>query len=791
MQQHEDDEMKGEKITLTEHRRDTSNLLELSYSSHVEHGWSKKNSYSNVASVKKLNNEELSKQSGTRNNVPSLVARLMGIDMMPLDTKSVVTLNESTSENLERKLSKKGMNERGTVTGSSNFNSSSQKEFDSFHQDIDDDGWEQNFGKPRPKEHPQEEELQKFKKEFEAYQATMFKECSKVVEIESVSRRMLAQENRNKGKVPNNASSQREAAEKSAELDSHSFKPKLPNDVVNLVMEPISTKQRESFPSRRRTLSRDFKESSMMKSRRRLDICSSSTQIVILKPGPDRICNCNLKEDWISSTGTLQGRNSIGDFLEEVGERLKRELQGKTLKKGSVVQASGIETLHNEKPSDPTGIAHHIAKEVIDAEGNLLRSESTRSHNSEIQFYGSSSPQFFNRETRRFLSERLRNIKKSEAHFDIPEATCGNSRPYMIDNNRVRLKQEEDTTNCANDMSHWEILKVKKEIQTGSFRHEPDDNVLLHKELSPRNLVRSLSAPVSGTSFGNLLLEDSHILTGVRIQRKLEAVETMPVNENFTEVPPSPVSVCTCAQESPISTPDVSSTEGIAMPKVFRDISSGLNELRRQLSQLDSDCPEDLTTKQEPVESELVQMEDPAESYIRDLLVASGLYFGSWDKSLLIGDTLAKPIGNSVFEEVEESHKELVKENERSIKDPYENKLEHKILLDLLNEALSIVLGPPLTFSAFRNKLSNSSMQPPPCGKELLKLVWDIIHVSLYPPSNTTPYSLDSLVAQDLGSMSWSGPINDQINILQREIAYLIIGDLVEEVAKDMLLGVV
>ena len=213
-----------------------------------------------------------------------------------------------------------------------------------------------------------------------------------------------------------------------------------------------------------------------------------------------------------------------------------------------------------------------------------------------------------------------------------------------------------------------------------------------------------------------------------------------------------------------------------------------LTELKRQLSQLDSDGSEDFTTKQEPVESELVQLDDPAESYVRDLLVASGLYFGSWDKSLLRGDTFAKPIGNSVFEEVEESHDNLIKEDERSTKDQQnKNKLEHKVLLDLLNEALSIVLGPPLTLSRFRRKLSNSSLQPPPCGNELLKLTWDIVSVSLNPSSNASLYSLDSLVAQDLGSISWSGLTNDHIDTLEREMACLITDDLVEEFTNDML----
>ena len=211
-----------------------------------------------------------------------------------------------------------------------------------------------------------------------------------------------------------------------------------------------------------------------------------------------------------------------------------------------------------------------------------------------------------------------------------------------------------------------------------------------------------------------------------------------------------------------------------------------VTELRRQLNQLESDGPEDFTMKQEASESDLDQLEDPAESYIRDLLIASGLYFGSWDKSLLRGDTFAKPIGNSVYEEVEESRRKWVKENDDScIKDQNENKPDHKVLLDLLNEALSVVLGPPLTLSRFRRKLSNSSMLLP-SGKELLNLVWDIIRVSIYPPSDISTYSLDTLVAQHLGSIPWSELINDEINILERDIECLITDDLVEELTKDI-----
>lgn len=481
----------------------------------AEEDWSENTRYSNAAPMKKLINEELSKGSSTRQNAPSLVARLMGIDMMPLDTKSVVP-SERINENMGKKLSKKGMNGKCSVSwGSSNFNYSSQLEPDSFYEDIDDDdGWNQSFGEARSREHPQEEELQKFKKEFEAYQAARFVECSKVADIGSVSRQLLAQENLNckftdygGDKMPHNVSSQRAAREKLADYGGDK-------------MESVPTMQKQTFPSRSRTLSRDFEESLMMKSKNRLERSSSPTRIVILKPGLDSICNH--EENWSSSSGTFQGRNSIEEFLEEVRERLKCELHGKAVKKGSVVRGSGIETPYNEKPCDPKLIAQHIVKQVTrDAESNLLRSESARSYKSETLSNGPSSPEFINRDTRRFLSKRLRNVAKSETQVDIPEVSCRNSRSHTLDDHRVRLKQTGDIIKCASDM--------KKEIQAGSFRHEPepDDNILLHRELSPRNLVRSLSAPVSGsgTSFGKLLLEDRHILTGAHIRRKLEAVE--------------------------------------------------------------------------------------------------------------------------------------------------------------------------------------------------------------------------------------------------------------------------
>lgn len=837
----------------------------------VQQDWAGKNCHPTEASMKKLINQEMSKRSNTRHNTPSIVARLMGMDMLPLDTKSVVQPIEKRNV-AEINFSKKGRErtENGSIGHAPlNPNSSRQMECNSFHRNKDRDpdrsSRNQKLGKPRPREHPQEEELQKFKKEFEAWQAARFRECASVVELDSIPRKLLAQENLNKEKRAIYSNSGIIANEKPVELKGNDIKARyhgrsgLQHNGHKLELYP--DEQKEYF-SLSRSTSRDFDQSPMMNCDKKLEKSSAPTRIVILKPGPDRIGNTD--ESWASSSGTLEERDSIEDFLEEVKERLKHELQGKPRKRVTLVRGGGIETPFSERPSEPKQIAQHIAKQVResvtrDLGMNLLRSESTRSYRSEIQLNGSGSPEFINRDTRKFLSERLRNVLKRETHQDIPIVVNGSSRPSMLDYERNRLEQTGDNLKAGNRMNHWENVNNEAEMQTRSFRHGPDDDAVIHRESSPRNLIRSLSAPVSGTSFGKLLLEDRRILTGAHIRRKHEVTENLSVDvkkgskekfnlkekvsnfkysftfrgrlfgrkiqssvescgiehdpmkdimsgptvimnlgdrhENSTEVPPSPASVCSSAHEeffrpgdyvSPVSTPDLPLVEDYPVPHLFREISSNLNELRRQLDQLGSNGSEDTTIDEESPEVEMIELEDQAEAYIRDLLVASGFYGGSSDTVLSRWDPLARPISNRVFDKVEESYKKLAKDNEGSPEADGEKKVDHKVLLDLLNEALSTVLGPPVGMSRFRRKFMGSTMLSAPHGKKLLDCVWEIIRVHVYPPADKSCYSLDSMVARDLGSIPWSGLIDDEMNALGRDMESMIIGGLVDEIVKDM-----
>ncbi|KAL1162404.1 hypothetical protein V6Z11_A07G198100 [Gossypium hirsutum] len=479
----------------------------------VEEDWAARNLYQTEASMKKLICEEMSKQSNTGQNAPSIVAKLMGIDPLPVDTKSVVQPVVKKSDNQRVKFSGREKCVKG-----SNLNYSKQREVDAIYSKrVRDAGrWntDHRYGKPRPREHPQEEELQKFKKEFEAWQVARLRECSKIVDKLNMEKMTLYDD------------SVQAMHEKPLESKRFAIK----GSGLHHRRHKSELFTAEKNESGRRSMNKDFRLPSMIDHNGKLD--AVPTRIVILKPGPDSICDH--EESCISSSGTFQERTSMEDFLEEVRERLKLELQGKGLniKKSSVIRGSGTETPFSEKPSsDPKQIAKHIANQVRenvnrDIGRNLFRSESTRSYRSEVQFNGPGSPEFISKDTRRLLSERLRNVHKQETQFDAPIVI---STTPAFDNGRDRLGRMQYMSKSGNEQSYRESVKHGQEMQTSSFRHG-DDVGLLNWELSPRNLIRSLSAPVSGTSFGKLPLEDCHILTGAQIRRKHEGNENASVD---------------------------------------------------------------------------------------------------------------------------------------------------------------------------------------------------------------------------------------------------------------------
>ncbi|KAF4396977.1 hypothetical protein F8388_004945 [Cannabis sativa] len=191
----------------------------------------------------------------------------------------------------------------------------------------------------------------------------------------------------------------------------------------------------------------------------------------------------------------------------------------------------------------------------------------------------------------------------------------------------------------------------------------------------------------------------------------------------------------------------------VACEKELENVCSNLSELRRQPNQLESDAPDERLIPPKPAEPE-------------------------------ISETSAKPIGTSVFEEVEESYKTFAKDNDISLKDQRVRRVDHKLLHDLLNEALSTVLEPHRgisTVSKVERKSMNSSSFPTLHGNKLLNCVWEIICDHLYTSTDRSCYSLEDMVARDLRLSPWTREVDDEGTSLGREVEILILGDLVKE----------
>lgn len=502
--------------------------------------WPEKNVNGYEAPMKKLINEEIARRPNTGHNAPSVVARLMGVDTLPLDTRRPVAKHvEKKNEMKDGNPPKEEWLRKASIDHATQ--SSRQKISIPFnHDESFDFGRQIDSRKPnkyKPREHPQEEELQKFKKDFEAWQAARFKECSKFVEQGTSPSQWLAQQSLNKEKLTLYANSMRTAAaEKPTELRGHivTLNPQerglLENQRnINEVPAPAQNntncvKEVISYP--------DFQNHSLTSSSHGLDVAPAPTKIVILRPGPERMVTN--ENSWASSPGVSEDRGSIEEFLEEVKERLNCELQGKSSKRSITVRGGGIETPYSERSPDAKKIAQSIAKHAResvtrDYGPTLPRSESTRSYRSDIQSDGACSPEFVNRDTRRFLTERFRNVLKQETSHGLHRLARGSSRAMELNKEKCSSEEMRHTSNTGDKATNLDNMKGELDMHSRSFRRG-DGNDMLDQELSPRSLIRSLSAPVSATSFGKLLLEDRYMLTGAHIRRQHEAIEKATMN---------------------------------------------------------------------------------------------------------------------------------------------------------------------------------------------------------------------------------------------------------------------
>ncbi|RRT73987.1 hypothetical protein B296_00028851 [Ensete ventricosum] len=626
---------------------------------------------------------------------PNLVARLMGIESIPSERSTKIPDKEHEVDRSRKAMemgSKPMDNSSGLGTPCSSTSSRQTK-----------------TRRPKPREHPQEELLQRFKKEFLAWQASKSWEHPR----SKKSHHVLGDGKDRRARAPKNLDSQKSLAEK---------KTTQRKAVVSPARRDVNAQGSSSSSKTMKLGSRinGPEHFPVAKTDRQHDRTCSPTQIVILKPNCDR-SDDNEESLLAASSDELEKECSMEDFLEEVKERLRKEAVNV---KG---RGNRVETPLSERPSDPKqiarGIARHTRESVTKDRGTtLVRSESTRSTRSDIQIKTPDSPEFIRRDTRKFLSAKSKNILKDEI-------LLGDSGAFSLIRDTAMPEQ-------GKSVDYW---KDKKAVIASIPRKR-------EKSVAQRNLIRSLSAPVSGTAFGKLLSEDQQHITGAQIRRKHEASE-----HNLSEV-------------------GSRRKDGLNQKGRVSNLKHSFNLKASYISNAPAriSLPDPhLSEQAEHGGSEMAATEQPDQASSRS-------------------DAATRPISPRVLEEEEEAYGKCWKS---SVVHNDDTAIRHKLLFDLVNEALQSVLGPQLHCSMFKRR--SQGQAAPPQAKSLLLDLWNQIQVYMSPPLRES--DVNNVVVQDVKTTTttttttWPSMLHEDVDVVGRQIERVVLRDLIDDIVQAMI----
>ncbi|KAF2928605.1 hypothetical protein DAI22_06g291300 [Oryza sativa Japonica Group] len=726
---------------------------------------------------------------------PSVIARLMGIGTIPVSAKRdevMIHAEEVSNLKLPSKL------EMITVTSprSATFRQS-KCSLISYGSSSVDYTYRHCLKKMRPRRsrsrqhHPQEELLEKIREDFQAWQTSKALENARTVftasgcpTITSSRHRMeegryiqiLAQENLHKEKMAKfgygsctismaEKDTLKNATDNSSDTEITSAKAAAESNISpgDKVIKVLRVSHCATMPDKFRDLEDEHNNSISTSAKPR-----SQKRIVLLKPSTCDIVASD--QESLFSSSKVKREGNMEEFLEEVKERLKKELKLKS--KSEVVRRSWGTT-------DPKQIARDIAKQIR---------ETVRRQDLGKRLY-SRSESF-----RAFRSDRKRNAAATAARNASPEhvsptsvtsRTSGTNQgsndcsPPIIRRSRGRIRSLTDMPLSVSVSESVPASGFDDQSYTGECKFA-DANVV-----SPRALVRSFSAPASGISRGRLFAEDNNVdsgrhgnsdavsegaavaasknsssfslrgtvsnlrnslrsrankLFGKKTHWSLKpslgefhphkmAIGMLPpsppeilspfivAQENFTELPPSPV--------SPLE------VKGSSSRHFFSDLNCNLPELSpKSWSEFDttpiasnesSSCKN--RTNATETEESYTEM-----AYIKQVLIAVGLYEdgSSYSSPSMMNnarvDSMARrPICDYVFDEVEETY------------NTEEDAADHRMLFDLANEALEItMMGSTKTGSSLWRWVVDSTGVSP--GRKLLVDVWQQVQSVRNPP---------------------------------------------------------
>lgn len=482
------------------------------------------------APIKKLIHEDISLRTNEIHKRPSVIARLMGMDSPPLNTTTTESISHSEErrhEIVSRPTPRRDQAEMistkhvSFVQHKDSIKHAPKQEIRAYDDERDifmqPSKKNSEWGKPQPREHPQEEELQKFKKEFEAWQTSRMWEQPRSLEAES----HLDDDDEDDCTdiVPYRYQQQHKNGSKhmhSNDDDVHRRRSKESSASIS-GSRTFSLTSADACSSRL-PLSRFYQEEE--------ERSLSPTRIVILKPCPE-LSTDDIEESSLGSPELVKKENNMEAFLEEVKKRLKIELEGRMASDEKADRWAGADII----PADPKQIARNIANQIRenvtrDLHPALVRSESTRSYRSDAQVNGQSPVDYIGRDARRHLSDRLKNVLRWEPDAEPPFPHRRRATSTSFDEEPRPKPRHDAASRKGNRMRSKEEKKCAIEADVRSVRHgsHKTSSPVDSQPVSPRNLIRSLSAPVSGTTFVKLLTDEPRVVTGARLQRKQEGL---------------------------------------------------------------------------------------------------------------------------------------------------------------------------------------------------------------------------------------------------------------------------
>uniref|UniRef100_A0A0D9VP45 DUF4378 domain-containing protein n=1 Tax=Leersia perrieri TaxID=77586 RepID=A0A0D9VP45_9ORYZ len=797
--------------------------------------------------IKRIIHDDISFRTNEVQKRPSVIARLMGMDSPPLNTTAGHSEEKRQDMITTRPMPRRDPSEMVSTKHVSFVQHKNSMKQPSKQADVCTYDDVELFGqlskaisstewsKPQPREHPQEEELQKFKKDFEKWQASRMWEQPRALDLEShldndddgvMCTDIVPYRFHHRGK--DNASKHTHS-----NGDNHRRRSK-DNGTGTSTGTSISGSRTFSLTSAdagstRLPLSRFYYEEERL---------PSPKKIVILKPCPEMSTD-DIEESSLGSPELVKKEeNNMEAFLEEVKKRLKIELEGRMASNDKAADRWATTTVGGDIPvADPKQIARSIANQIRetvtkDLHPALLRSESTRSYRSDVMLNGQSQMDYICRDARRHLSDRLKNVLRREPETEIEPPPMSSHRRRTASSSSFdeepRPKPTRHEVARKGKIKSKEEKKLAIESDVMSFRRgksqykasSPAPAIDSDEPVSPRNLIRSFSAPVSGTTFVKLLSEEPRVLTGARLQRKQEGyggsrppppppsseterkgrkdtfgikgrvsnlrqnlglraklfgkklhstgdewpfpddlppigtLVTAPsvlihpgvLQENSTEVPPSPASWCS-------SPPDEMSRGGYPSPvsPLEASFSEHRSPLKMAASEPEHPLSEQVQADQELAETSPIQeeddddatdeMTDPVKAYIREVLVIAGMYGNRRSSDHLFSiDREVKPIPLWVFEEVESSSSSSAPATDG---DAAAAVVDHRLLFDLINDSVDELIGRDLSMSPwngpFREEVAGAGveMEAEIIDELVDEALWDVLlNTAITPPGN-------------------------------------------------------